>query len=167
MGLTAIGVNAQATNGARALAIGNLAQSGSTDSIVIGNNSVIGDTADKTTGADISTANAIAVGSKNKVTGANLVVFGKQRLGDGHRVPSSPRQQHEGRGCQQRDPRCWQRWFAKQRGLGWREGGSERKIVNVASGTADTDAVNVKQLNEKVAGIGTGGGTSLVDSVCG
>ena len=40
--------------------------------------------------------------------------------------------------------------------------GSERKIVNVASGTADTDAVNVKQLNDKVAAIGTGGGTSLV-----
>jgi autotransporter adhesin len=39
---------------------------------------------------------------------------------------------------------------------------SERKIVNVATGTADTDAVNVKQLNDKVQGLGTGGGTSLV-----
>ncbi|MGT7661368.1 YadA-like family protein, partial [Escherichia coli] len=29
--------------------------------------------------------------------------------------------------------------------------GNERQITNVAAGTADTDAVNVKQLNDKAA----------------
>ncbi len=160
VGSTAIGVNAQATNGARALAIGNLAQSGSTDSIVIGNDSVIGDTADSKTGADISTANAIAVGSKNKVTGANSVVLGNNVsvtgtssfvLGSNTKV-AGVNSVILGAGSD----------GSQSNVVSVGAKGSERKIVNVASGTADTDAVNVKQLNDKVATIGTGGGTSLV-----
>ncbi len=143
VGSTAIGVNAEATNGARALAIGNYAQSGSTDSIVIGNNSVIGDTANTTTD------NAIAVGSKNKVTGANSVVLGNNVsvtgtssfvLGSNTKV-AGVNSVILGAGSDGSQSNVVS--------VGAKD--SERKIVNVATGTADTDAVNVKQLNDKVA----------------
>ncbi|SAL74346.1 YadA domain-containing protein [Caballeronia choica] len=154
VGSTAIGVNAEATNGARALAIGNYAQSGSTDSIVIGNNSNIGDTANATTD------NAIAVGSKNLVKGANSVVLGNNVsvtgtssfvLGSNTKV-AGVNSVILGAGSDGSQSNVVS--------VGAKD--SERKIVNVATGTGDTDAVNVKQLNDKVAGLGTGGGTSLV-----
>jgi autotransporter adhesin len=155
---TAIGVNAQATNGARALAIGNFAQAGSTDSITIGNNSIVGDT------GNTMTDKSISVRSNNVVSGANSVALGNQLtvsatnsmvLGNDVSV-SGTNSVVLGSGSD----------GSQSNVVSIGAKGAERRIVNVAPGllsAASTDAVNASQLHRVASSTAAalGGGATL------
>jgi autotransporter adhesin len=149
-GGTAIGVNAQATNGTNALAVGNFAQAGSNNSIVVGNNSIVADTASTTTD------NGISLGNKNVVSGANSLALGNSLtvsgtntavLGNNIKSVTGKNSVVLGSGSD----------GSMDNVVSVGAKGSERRIVNVATGTGDTDAVNVAQLNSAVAAAGGGG----------
>ncbi|MDR5751627.1 YadA-like family protein [Caballeronia sp. LZ024] len=150
---TAIGVNAIASAGNAPLAIGYQAQSGSDNSLVIGNKSFIGDGPTMKASNSISlgnsntilNTNSVAVGNANTVTGAGSFVLGNNTKVAGTNSVIL------GAGSD----------GSQSNVISVGAAGAERKIVNVATGVADTDAVNVKQLNDKVAGL-SGGGSSLV-----
>ncbi|SAL51441.1 YadA domain-containing protein [Caballeronia terrestris] len=163
VGSTAIGVSAQATIGDRALAIGNFARAGSIDSIVIGNDSIVGDKID-VLGDPIPTANAIAIGSKNAVLGADSVVLGNGNtaygttsfvLGSNVNVAGT-NSVILGAGSD----------GSASNVLSIGAKGAERRIVHVAAGTvsaASTDAVNASQLHAVASSTAAalGGGTSV------
>ncbi|SIT43220.1 YadA domain-containing protein [Paraburkholderia piptadeniae] len=93
-------------------------QAGGVNSVAIGGN------------AQASTAGSVALGSNARTTGDNSVALGSGSLADRANTVS----------------------------VG--AGGAERQIVNVAAGTQNTDAVNLKQLKDLGASFDTGGGVT-------
>jgi trimeric autotransporter adhesin len=150
-GASALGVNASVIAD-RALAIGNGADGETVDSIAIGTKAMVGGAAD--TGIAIgansmvsgagsivlgntstsSGAGNIVLGSNIKATGTNSVILGAGSDGSLSNVVSVGKS------------------------------GAERRIVNVAAGTSNTDAVNLGQMNTAIAAAGTGGGGSTLST---
>ncbi|MEX3933573.1 ESPR-type extended signal peptide-containing protein [Paraburkholderia phymatum] len=93
-------------------------QAGSANSVAIGGN------------AQATTAGSVALGSNARTTAADAVALGSGSLADRANTVS----------------------------VG--AGGAERQIVNVAAGTQNTDAVNLKQLKDLGASFDTGGGVT-------
>jgi trimeric autotransporter adhesin len=148
-GASAIGVNSSVIAD-RALAVGNGAAGETVDSIAIGTKTMVGGAGD--TGVAIganstvsgagsillgnsstsSGAGNIVLGSNIKATGTNSVVLGAGSDGSLSNVVSVGKS------------------------------GAERRIVNVAAGTANTDAVNLGQMTSAIAAAGGGGGGSTL-----
>ncbi|MFM0317029.1 YadA-like family protein [Paraburkholderia nemoris] len=145
---TAIGAGANAV-GSYTTVIGAAAttEDGADFSVAVGYNSSVGGVNSLAMGsaAQTDTSGSVAIGSEAYVTGgANSVALG---LGATASVANSV-----ALGSNSMADR------ANTVSVGAK--GAERQVINVAAGTADTDAVNVKQLNAAIANSGgSGGGT--------
>ena len=128
---TAIGKNAT-SGGVGTYVLGNDSTAFAASSIVLGNNSVVGKNGSTTT------KNSVAIGTKNTVSGSSTFVLGNSVSAAGS---NSVVLGEKSDGSQ-----------SNVISVGAK--GSERKIVNVATGTADTDAVNVKQLTDALGSVG-------------
>jgi autotransporter adhesin len=134
---TAIGVNAQSM-GDTSVAIGTAVKTVGTNGVAIGNGSFTGQNA----------SNSVAIGYKNTVTGAGTVVLGNQvtSIGTNSVVLGSG---SDGS-------------LSNVVSVGAK--GTERKIVNVKDGSADTDAATFGQLNKAIAAIPSGTGLVTQDT---
>ena len=122
----------QLSAGVGTYVLGNDSTAFAASSIVLGNNSVVGKNGSTTT------KNSVAIGTKNTVSGSSTFVLGNSVSAAGS---NSVVLGEKSDGSQ-----------SNVISVGAK--GSERKIVNVATGTADTDAVNVKQLTDALGSVG-------------
>jgi len=157
---TAIGVNAQVTADG-SLAVGKNVTAETANSTVIGADSYI---LDNGAGGGL---NSVAIGSGNTVTGTSSIVVGNTSNLAGNNTVAIGNNIF---GAKATKGATGNNSIVLGNGsdgsqdnvLSIGAAGKERKIVNVAAGTTNTDAVNFGQLNSAIAAIPTGGGTSYV-----
>ncbi|RUL66761.1 hypothetical protein EKH79_02815 [Dyella dinghuensis] len=169
----AIGAGAQATGG-WATAIGQSAQATSTNATAIGTNSTA--TGDAATaiggGAHASADKSFAMGWSSNATGTGSMAFGYQVTAAGENAIAMGLSSQAnadnavalGSGAHANTTNSVA--LGTNSDVGTRTGvvsvgavGSERQIINVAAGTADTDAVNVSQM--KASGLIDGSGNAV------
>ncbi|WP_429308663.1 YadA family autotransporter adhesin, partial [Paraburkholderia sp. GAS38] len=134
---TAIGAGASTSGKAdNSVAIGYNANAQGLDSLALGSSAQTNATNSIAMGSnsfvDTPGVNSMALGANSSVTAANSVALGYNSVAD------------------------------RANSVSVGSAGAERQIVNVAQGTANTDAVNVQQLNNAIAAVSGGGSANVV-----